>query len=379
MNWQPVITWFTSPVMLLAILPMALIAGRLLTRGVARLVEPKASDRRVHRIVEIATVALAVALWWWEVIQQAQIPTGVTVATPELIGRAAAHGILFLFLAAASWVDLRHRVIPDAITVPGVLAGLGWNALFPFTLLPITTSIERSFAPPALAPDVLALGGGLAGTELPTWLTGSTGLVVAVLLFAAWWWVGTVPDDAPPSSVSESSPRARPSSRMLVACAGVGIVVTAWCVGGDHWAGAVTAMAGLAVSGGLIWATRTGASWALGREAMGFGDVTLMAMAGAWLGWQACLLACMLGVFIGLAHGLTQLLVRSESELPFGPSLCLGLAIVVVGWRPVWDMASPQFERPLDMVVVAGLVITMTAATLWVWARLRGFPSRRPD
>ncbi len=379
MNGQLLTPWFLSPLMLLAILPVAAIAARLLTRGVSRLVEPQRGDARTHRIVEVATVVTAAALWWWEVILQGQLPTGVVASTGELVIRYAAHMTLFLFLAAAAWVDLRDRVIPDAITVPGVLAGVGWNAMFPFTLLPIATFVERSFATPAITPDVLAVGGGLAATALPESMTGSIGLVLVAIVFATWWWFGTAPDDRPPSSEADANVRRTLSIRALVAIAGSGMLVAAWCVGGDHWAGAVTALAGLAVSGGLVWATRTGASWAIGREAMGFGDVTLMAMAGAWLGWQACLLACVIAVFLGLVHGLTQLLVRSESELPFGPSLCLGLAVVVVGWRPLWDMAAPQFERPLDMAVVVGLVIVMTAVTLWAWARFRGLPSQRPD
>jgi prepilin signal peptidase PulO-like enzyme (type II secretory pathway) len=166
----------------------------------------------------------------------------------------------------------------------------------------------------------------------------------------------------------------------VVAGLGIASLVAAWIAGGAHWIGAVTAITGLAVSGGVVWATRIGASWALGREAMGFGDVTLMAMAGAWLGWQACLLACLLGVFIGLVHGLSQLVLRAESELPFGPSLCLGLAAVIIAWRPLWEAASPQFERPIEMAVVAGLVISLTAVTLWGWARFRGIsaPPKEP-
>lgn len=379
MNGQLSTSWFQSPLMVLVILPVAAIAARLLTRGVSRLVEPQRGDARVHRIVEVATVATAVALWWWEVMLQAQLPAGVTAPSGHLFGRYATHMLLFLFLAAAAWVDLRHRVIPDAITVPGVLAGIAWNAIFPFTLLPIATFVERSYATPAMMADVLFVDGGLAATPLPEWMIGSVGLVVAVIVFAMWWWVGTAPDDRPPPSEADRNFRHTLSIRSLVAVAGVGMLVAAWCAGGDHWAGAVTALAGLAVAGGLVWATRTGASWAIGREAMGFGDVTLMAMAGAWLGWQACLLACVIAVFIGLVHGLTQLLVRSESELPFGPSLCLGLAAVVVCWRPLWGMAAPQFLRPLDMAVVAGLVIVMTAVTLWAWARFRGLPSQRSN
>jgi len=301
--------WCASPAMLLLIVPAAFLAGRLLTAGTARLVEPTPADRRLHRGIEIATVLSAVALWWWEVVAQGQLPAGSPAAAASgLCLRWAGHVILFLFLAAASWVDLRHRVIPDAITLPGTLAGLGWNTLFPTTLLPIASFVERSFATPAVAADVLGSSGGLAASELP---------------------------------------------------------------GGSHTAGLVTALVGLVVAAGLIWATRAGASWALGREAMGFGDVTLMAMAGAWLGWQACLLACGLAVFIGLVHGLGQLVRHAESELPFGPSLCLGLVTVVVAWRPLWEQAGPALERPLEIAAVATLVIGMTALTLWAWSRLR--------
>jgi len=104
---------------------------------------------------------------------------------------------------------------------------------------------------------------------------------------------------------------------------------------------------------------------------MGLGDVTLMAMAGAWLGWQPCVLACFLAVFIGLAHGVAQLVLHSETELPFGPSLCLGAALVVVGWRPLWGLTEPFFERPLEMAAVVVAVIVLTAVTLWAWHRIR--------
>lgn len=377
MNGADVATWMTSPLVLLAIIPVAAITGRLLTRGVARLVEPHGADARTHRIVEGATVLAAMGLWWWEVMSHGQLPSGVATVSPaESIGRYAAHLSLFFFLASAAWVDLRHRVIPDQITVPGVLAGLAWNAMFPFTLLPVPTLVERSFATPEVKPDVLGFAGGLLGARLPVWMDGPAGLTFALAMFIAWWSVGTAPDERPASSTRV---KWLPSSRVVVALLGTGCLLAAWSMGGHHWSGLVTALVGLAVSGGIVWATRIGASWALGREAMGFGDVTLMAMAGAWLGWQACLLACLLGVFIGLVHGLSQLAMRSESELPFGPSLCLGLATVVIAWRPLWEFAGPQFERPLELAVVAMLVISLTALTLWGWSRWRGRPQDDED
>jgi prepilin signal peptidase PulO-like enzyme (type II secretory pathway) len=151
------------------------------------------------------------------------------------------------------------------------------------------------------------------------------------------------------------------------------IVASGWLAGGDHWRGLVSSLGGLAVAAGIIWLTRAGASLALGREAMGLGDVTLMAMVGAWLGWQPSVLVCFLAVFIGLAHGVAQLVLHSEAELPFGPSLCLAAAAVVVGWRPFWEWTAGFFEHPLDMAAVVVAVIVLTGATLWAWQRLRGF------
>jgi leader peptidase (prepilin peptidase)/N-methyltransferase len=125
------------------------------------------------------------------------------------------------------------------------------------------------------------------------------------------------------------------------------------------------------VGAGLVWLTRIGASRALGREALGFGDVTLMAMVGAWLGWQAAVLVCCLGVAIGLAHGLVQFVAHRDNELPFGPSLCLGAVSLVAFWRPLWAAAGPHFDRPLELAVVVAAVILLTAASLAAWRRVR--------
>lgn len=362
--------WWQGGGVLVALVPAAVGVGLLMRRGLpAILGEPPARPARVPGI-EISLIGLAIAGWWWEVQRLGQLPVGVTsLDDADVCLRLVAHLVLFALLAAASWVDLRHRVIPDAITVPGVLIGLTWNALFPATLLPIGRPVERSFAPPELAADVLGACGPLTGTGVPAWLAGAAGLAVMLLVFAVWWWFGLPPvGDEPAAPGDQAWPR---WLNPAIALAGGGGIVATWLTGAPHWTGLVTALVGLAVAAGIIWSVRAGASLALGREAMGFGDVTLMAMAGAWLGWQACVLACVLAVFIGLAHGLMQLVRHSESELPFGPSLCLALAVVVIAWRPLWDAAAPQFEDPAVMAVVVAFVILMTAATLAVWARLR--------
>ena len=321
------------------------------------------------RTVTIVAVLCALALWWWEVVAGGQLPVplGDAAARGPLVVRYAAHVTLFALLAAASWVDLRHRVIPDTITMPGVLVGLAWVTLAPAALLPIAVEVPRSFAEPLVEPDLLGLAGGLR-TALPAWLhprPSWTGLVAALAAYVGWWRGCTAPFTDPARSAGVRDPRT------LALPAGIVGIAAAWWIGGLAWNGLLSGLAGLVVAAAMIWLTRAGASRALGREAMGFGDVTLMAMVGSWLGWQACVLTCFIAVFVGLVHGGLQVLFHRETELPFGPSLCLGAAAVVVAWRPLWARAAASFERPLEMAAVIAAVIGLTAVSLMVWRRLR--------
>jgi prepilin signal peptidase PulO-like enzyme (type II secretory pathway) len=356
------------------------VVGRLVIALVAPLVAVDATGRPVPPVVgfgrwfQVAAVLGALALWWWEVVTRAQLPPGEAAAVGDapLVARYAIHLILFALLAAASWVDLRHRVIPDVITMPGVLAGLACVTLAPGTLLPIVVEVPRSFAPPLLEPDVLGLFGGLQ-SALPAWLGSQpawSGLAAALAVFIGWWWGCTAPFLEPPAA-ADGLPAWLREPRNLALVAGILGITAAWWHGGTGWRGLLTGLAGLVVAAGMIWLTRAGASRALGREAMGLGDVTLMAMVGSWLGWQACVLACFVAVFVGLAHGVLQLIRHRESELPFGPSLCLGAVAVVVAWRPLWGRAAASFERPLEMAAVVVAVIGLTAVSLMVWRRFR--------
>ena len=69
---------------------------------------------------------------------------------------------------------------------------------------------------------------------------------------------------------------------------------------------------------------------------MGFGDVTLMAMIGAFLGWQAAFLIFFLAPFTALLIAATQRILTGERHIAFGPYLCLAAVIVMVGWDAVW-------------------------------------------
>lgn len=75
-----------------------------------------------------------------------------------------------------------------------------------------------------------------------------------------------------------------------------------------------------------------------GQEAMGFGDVNLAGMLGAFLGWPLVLVAIFLGVFAGGLGGLLLLLSGAKGrkdEVPFGPYLALGGLVTAVWGRPL--------------------------------------------
>ncbi len=78
----------------------------------------------------------------------------------------------------------------------------------------------------------------------------------------------------------------------------------------------------MAVAGTLVWVVRIVASVALQQEAMGFGDVTLMGMIGAFLGWQPAVMAFFLAPFAGVVIALAQWLTTGRKEIAYGPFLC---------------------------------------------------------
>lgn len=362
-------SWTASPAGGICALGLGWAAGLLLCRAVDgwyRATDDERVPRRAGVLIAMGAACVTGLLWWWEIGHSGM---GRLVAGSEVLPRYLHHAALFWLLAAATWIDLRQRVIPDWITVPGVIVGLAAAWAWPTNLLPITVEVARSFAAPALEPDVLAWYGGLhAGSggmfggrpQFP-------GLVLATALYAAWWLVCTEPAEGERGMF-------RLSLRNALLVVGVLAIGAAWWAGGTRFASLQTALIGMTVSGGLVWAVRAGASAALGQEAMGLGDVTLMAMLGAWLGWQACVLTFFLAAFIGLGHGLVQLIRHRENELPFGPSLCLAAAVVAVGWRSLWRTTRVHFEEPAQLALVVATVVVLTAITLsaWRWLRSRG-------
>src|SRR5215467_11441641 len=116
-----------------------------------------------------------------------------------------------------------------------------------------------------------------------------------------------------------------------------------------HLAALVASITGAIVGGGLLWAVAEAYLRLRGIEGMGFGDVKMMAMVGAFLGAPLALLTIMLGSLIGSVIGL--LFIRfagktREYELPFGTFLAAGAIITVLYGQDVIRWYVDRMFRP---------------------------------
>jgi len=94
--------------------------------------------------------------------------------------------------------------------------------------------------------------------------------------------------------------------------------------------GFVAALVGAAVGLGLLWIVRIVGGWVFKEEAMGLGDVFMMAMVGSFVGWRGVLLTIFLGALLGTAVSLPQAVTRKRRVVPFGVYLAMGALMTFV-------------------------------------------------
>ncbi len=73
-----------------------------------------------------------------------------------------------------------------------------------------------------------------------------------------------------------------------------------------------------------LWSIFKLFKWATGKEGMGYGDFKLLALFGAWQGWQFLFQIIMLSSLVGAITGIAMVLLRGRDRtlpIPFGPYL----------------------------------------------------------
>ncbi len=344
-------------------------------------------------LLEIGTGAAVAALYWWEIVElgliRGQLPGVVAVPLGPLYLEFVSHVLLLCLMLAASFIDIDEKTIPDEITVPGTVLGLALATMLPMSLLP---HVAQRAALPVVGVEIAKANGGAWFLEPltaiaprpwpPAWGVAGDWRSLAIALGCYWLWCFAL------TPRIWRGRRGRAFALRLIAARvrrelwrrplrglllmGTTAIVFTWALAADaNWAGMLTALIGLAASGGLVWAVRLIGTVALKREAMGFGDVTLMMMIGTFLGWQTCVILFFLSPFAALVIGLLQLLLRRDDVIPFGPFLCLAAATCVVDWAPIWSWAQRLFQMGFLVPAVLVVCLAMLGVMLAIWQAIK--------
>jgi len=337
-------------------------------------------------LIELACGIGLAALYHWEITGRLAPPLPLAFALPLVVPTPAqvvlhqqffCHALLVGLMLVATFIDFDEKTIPDAITIPGALLGLLLAAIWPDSLLPV---VRLSPLPPHYGPLLFT-----STDAWPPWLNAWQGAALGLAIFWLWcaalipalatlrrgWLKGVQLYFA---SIARDSAWWK---MLLLAAIGSAAILAIWYRGGTSWQSLLTALVGLAGGGGLIWAVRIVGEIALRKEAMGFGDVTLMAMIGAFLGWQSCLVVFFLSPFAALVIALTQWALTGRRDIAFGPYLCLAALFVIVKWAAIWRELEPLFSLgwlvpgvfAVCLVLMLGLLMLWRIAEQWLFGR----------
>lgn len=96
--------------------------------------------------------------------------------------------------------------------------------------------------------------------------------------------------------------------------------------------GILNSVIGILTGGGSLFLIAFSYHFITGREGMGGGDIKLLAMIGAFLGWQSVIVTIFTGSFAGAVVGSLLMLAKgkdSKYAIPFGPFLAIGAVVAL--------------------------------------------------
>jgi len=113
---------------------------------------------------------------------------------------------------------------------------------------------------------------------------------------------------------------------------GLGLSVTAGVPG------FIEGVLGAATGFALLYAVGLVGGWVFKEEAMGGGDIKMMAMVGAFVGWKGVLLTVFAGALFGsLVYVPLLVLGKRKRHVPFGVFLAMGAAVAFVFGPAIYD------------------------------------------
>jgi leader peptidase (prepilin peptidase)/N-methyltransferase len=158
-------------------------------------------------------------------------------------------------------------------------------------------------------------------------------IITAAMFGIAWWYYG---------------PSAMLASRLILGCLLIVLfaidlehhllpnvltlpgIVVGWALSFAIEPGWVDSLVGIAVGGGVLWVIAETYYRIRGEEGLGMGDVKMLAMIGAFIGWKLTIVTLMMASFSGSILGLFLIATRRggmKYALPFGTFLAMGAAL----------------------------------------------------
>lgn len=319
-------------------------------------------------------VCLIWMYWHWtqgELLPPNPRPRGM-VAISTLRIQFCIHACLFVLLAIATFIDFDERMIPDLVTTPATLLALIGSALIPDWHLYYqpqgSVSLEHLHA--------------ASPFPWPIDWNQANGLILAISSYSLWcfalanrrwimrrgfrkavqyFFAGLIRD---------------PAWKILVIIWVVGLIGIAlgYCLlSPAAWQSLFSSVIGMTVGCSIVWAIRLVAGFAMQVEAMGFGDVTLMAMVGAFLGWQPAWLAFFLAPMMAVLIVLIVYGITGDLATPFGPYLAAATMVVLLFWDAVfnqWAMDRMLMVGSLGFWFLFGFLLLL-GVVLWLWNQLK--------
>lgn len=212
----------------------------------------------------------------------------------------------------ATMVDFGHRIIPDEVSVGGMFFGLVFSVF-----LPALHQIDHS---------TLHTGRWVMRILVITVIVAHIGEIIVAKIR--------------PKEESEEEEEPFEWLPWIIVFGAIGfdllmdygidfiesIVPAAWV---PHLLSLDAACVGFVVGGGSIYAMGVLGDFLFRKDSMGGGDVKLLAMVGAFLGWKASILAFFIAPFFGAAYGLIEKFRTNDTTIAYGPFLVLGSLIAL--------------------------------------------------
>jgi leader peptidase (prepilin peptidase)/N-methyltransferase len=116
----------------------------------------------------------------------------------------------------------------------------------------------------------------------------------------------------------------------------------------------LNSLIGCIAGGGILYLAGLFSLAVFKKEGMGGGDVKLLAMVGAFLGWKLALMTIIVGSTLGAIVGVILILLRLKTRseyIPFGPYLALGALLSLMYGDSILRMYL-QFGQSLNELVL---------------------------